>query len=1156
MQQTTYLVEASSLLLNNRLTDGLAYFFGDALTHLTLGTYPNTTSFGVKIERPDYSEQTELPKGMHQWIDRADLSEYEAKEIATDMALSPYSDGLALLTPTATTTVDGITLREGVVGSVGERQYFQHPFIFAHDDGEVPITLGDDLVVSDSITGVPSHVQAKQIWKQTAANRQEILFHSLQVSGSFTSYASDTLFSKLGISASFYAPTQISNVIFTGPDVVNIQSTVHADGTTGIRLGDHIKIGDYIGKVITIGTPSSTSWTIQTKLATHNGDAYGAGRPPQNIGKWGLYHSTMVSVTFKLPVYSYKFTSVTEHRNEAYAAGTPDDPLIRFLSVGSTVDGIGDVVESVPILKSIVHGEDDIRTKLCTHKLRTTSPVPGRCLYTQKGNNVGDVTQTYALIRAQKGGSVGTNVLEIEYIRPASQGYHVRRLVKSGTSLLIYIDSDDFVYGVLETVHLSGELLSTDPETSVYALLKAQESLSVTLVTNGDTGINNVLHTTLSGLSAALPDFDYVISVPSASNIRVGTDAPNPYIVIGYLELPQESDDLIGPHTYQVATQEIVAVSATSATVQVNVSDVVLTPFDYTGLGAGNYVHKTSTPLYIAIIYQMALYKGIHEITDEEALSINEVNGIYPIPKGTVIMYAGGSVCPPGYKRLEKPVAGFETIEVPVPDNVEIVGDGTSRLSWDASQPSLYSAGIYDEISSAKQIVIAGRTAPAIVKVPAVRQDFQPGMTLSVLEAYDKKSDRRRQYFIKDIEFDNELLSGTKESAKAYRNPLYTGTPSVYGQGGYGNGGAGSITYPQIQQAEFTHPAIAAGTAWTGFPGSLSTSGALNTYGDVFPAGPDIKYQTLTFPTVTNGMMVLKTKNLIDDTNKPNAYLDCRATFVVPTPNVTFIDGNTLNISSSNSINALTGGNKVKSGDVFFFEFYAYQNSSTSYRFVDAFLGVVERQSDEDWRIYRYDQRSIELHGFNTAAFPEENAGGYLNTGTSSPGFVRFRPAMLYGMPGTPQVMGNCIPYPGQTPRGQGAAQSATTLDDNSWVWINSLSNPSPTITVDKELEIPAGLTTLLLEATGYLKSAAAPAVDYGKGPHSHKVLETDNPGQPDIVPEIRIDVLTADLSAHNDTFIAQYKGPYALPSGHTHGTLPPTFTNPYGLGCLLCEKI
>lgn len=162
-----------------------------------------------------------------------------------------------------------------------------------------------------------------------------------------------------------------------------------------------------------------------------------------------------------------------------------------------------------------------------------------------------------------------------------------------------------------------------------------------------------------------------------------------------------------------------------------SVGDVVLYRGDYTN--RHDFDDRDDPTTSVVADQRSAVDRMLHPVDEYECV----------IPKGTVIMYAGGPTCPPGFKSVDALAGATERgIELlPTPDSVSYdVDRNRTIIEWaDRDFPLLDAAGrTIPVLGDASQIQVTLPAAPPFhgalesIVIGPTQQRLQPGMSLGV----------------------------------------------------------------------------------------------------------------------------------------------------------------------------------------------------------------------------------------------------------------------------------------------------------------------------------------------------------------------------------------------------------------------------------------
>lgn len=192
----------------------------------------------------------------------------------------------------------------------------------------------------------------------------------------------------------------------------------------------------------------------------------------------------------------------------------------------------------------------------------------------------------------------------------------------------------------------------------------------------------------------------------------------------------------------------LLRVTINSGAVQVDIGDVVLFPGNYTR--HHDYSDLDDATVSIVSDRRAALDRLLHGVDEGAGL----------LPRGTVILYTGGAICPPGFKRVESlPESRVDGLEaLPAPDTAVYDADrNRTIMEWNNQSFDLLD-------SNGNTIPIEGDTQDITVVLPSqapfnsafetvvlgpVHQRIQPGMSLRIkVSDIDTPSNRLFDYSV------------------------------------------------------------------------------------------------------------------------------------------------------------------------------------------------------------------------------------------------------------------------------------------------------------------------------------------------------------------------------------------------------------------------
>lgn len=1220
-----HLDSAQSLVQNGNFTQGSAFWFGSYLRHHDQQSgpdSPNEPAYALRMQGGLARDFPDVTQGANQFIDRPDIFTYPSERSVTNVRLQPVSSTTAVLITTGSTLIDGQALVPGIVGAMGSAAFFQHPFLYRDEGRVIKLVLGSELTIRST---PPQQVKVGRFFFADS-DEVAVVHHAQEVYGTFEPFLTA---GAVNADYHYFPPTQVTTIVFSGDGV---------EAALDILVGDVIRLGDSSLSVKELSSGVADGSYVIKAVSLYAGTARlaaGISGPGSAGTDWDVYREDVVRLDRTLPLYQYSFTVGQTYATfgEFNAPASPEISTRVLTDTGLTGIGeIGALIPHVPNrsfeveLAKNADGDLDMnwRRRLDVYIKESAEPLDGRLLLTMRPDIIGDAgyTRDSVTLLGQEDFD-GQSVLVSSHYEDVELGAPVDLVTfptVGGVDVVVcYFEPGTGNHGFNDgdVVYFTGNTATSDPlngqtfsNIEFHKILDARlpdSQLPLPFVASL-VSVNNTFGLQIS--ADAVPGFDHDVDAfgTSTSSIRVSTTPPTHDRIIvddfaaleGLTGTTVPFFDDLRPAPFVVTRREVTEFSPAGATVKLFGS----WPLDY---DVNTVVDTTGEQLRIfravpnsqqAYIGDVAMFPGIRaaelSVDDDTAdISVDSwpkrVASEDIVPKGTIVMYAGGGVCPPGYKRID----GFRDSEafdlgvrqqiLPLPDEaVPVVYDpvlNQSTLSWVSSFPIAVdgSLAVLEGYGGTVELAIPTVTEIQTVTVEAQRQIFQPGMTLRIPEVsypggtnsivgtsnwsandyLGPLTDVSKNHLIEDLAFDLSEQLGPVESAKSWINSAIN---TEDGQSTHGEG-QGTIVYPDLTPSTFQHPDLATMAAWASFP----NSGAVTAYPGILPAGPDLRRQTERFPGAAPTAIWKIPNNGI---NTARTRLRGDTQFNADAEEAVFIDGTVLTNSTPNAATDLIDEDAIiRTGDVFCCELYgavpdANPNTTgnTRSRFIGDFIGVVTKvENTTTFYIDKYDQGQFHLLNFDGnsvnqgGSFPAHSANGNLASG----GYIRAYPAKLYGLAGVRQAL---VPNPGAIPAvvpgGLGASQVQVKTGAQGFIWVNRILTPSVRMIVAGEVIFPANLVDLIIEPGGYLMYDEPDVfLDYGDGSHTHAIEETNKPGATARTPRVRAPTLGSG-TATNPDFIASYDGPYNIPGKHNHSRLAPRFALPKAASLTICEKL
>ncbi len=1080
-----------TLLQNGAFTSGISSWFGSYLRHekVTATTGHVRPEYAAVITAglsTDYLPGVE--PGISQFVDLPDIYTYPSPRAAADLELRYIGNETYVLSILASTTLNGELLNG------------RHPFV--HEGTEVGV--GVNLQVNSPQT--TRECRTGSVFYDSSTQN-----HTLQISGPLTqSLLQSTQLQGVTVTVGGPNTAGFGVVVFTGTGHESLLTFIRPNGS-GLKIGDTLVVD---GRVVVIDSVASS---LNTDV-NNGGPSYNAtyrtllGAPSitelVETKDWQLYESELVSVEYSMPLYRYDYSL-----SYLYSLENGDKPGVsklqfRALNQDNSITGYGVVVEELNPVEALDRDVvfDAVSPWRRNHHYFSTEsaePIDGRLMVnippptpsTQlEGRQITDVTY------------FSNHTAEIRYTLPAEPGELVSRLEYDGSSLVTAdtpipssLEVDDLihvtgVYNAISATSWLPELLITQVPSKVVSVTPTQVVFEIPQGITGSASFAAGLSTTTVRLSNQLPTiprlegndlalltggsvqgswiqplFESPITISTPSRVLSTLTAFSVEMVVTF-DWPINL--IPGPTPLDLTGVEIARSSAVEA--QCRISDVKL--------------QKGHTYSTISVSGSM---EDLTSLVDEEANIV---------PKGMVVLYAGGGACPAGYEAIQNFAdttvreQGLRTIhDIPAPDSLTYdVETGISTLN--------YQHRTFDQLDENGEAIVLEGTARYITsEVPGavdssgnpitqqlellrVRQSIEPGMILRTDNREDvieynslvtgSSTDFSlndymapftyldRGYLVTDIKplLDTEQDATPQGSARATKeNQPFA---SDEGFSTYG-GGYGEITYPVIDPGEYT----------VGKQGNPNQA----------QSGPSFDHQTNVFPIPGKPFVYLNVSDRSDGDGfagtAENIYRATTYTSIGSTFEGVSIQGTVVS-EATDAAPDLLGNDTIRSGDIFFCSLYV-----PNVGLFDSFPCMLQKRGGSGWYIFRYDLRQHKLF----------NLGGTLQNvfhgdEFALPGSVAvLRPCKLYGTPGQTQVL---TPFPGITNllplgTGTGFTQSRSNISGQD-VWITRFIQLGTQINVLGDLDSDRK-ETYYVEPSGYLRhDTPTNRLDYGNSGHVH----------------------------------------------------------------------
>jgi hypothetical protein len=719
-----------SLIHNGSFSRGAAYWSGSFLRHIRVGGSEgsgtaNAPQYALRIARPSDDQYPDVtPPGAMQFIDRPDLAVYPSSRQVSGLLLTPYSRSKALVQVLlGATAVEGVVLTDkpSAIGSLLYENLFQHPFLHQEVDGtQTRIAAGTEIPLVDtrrpSASGVYRSGRTLLNFTGTAAGSGAVsnvfTYHALEISTTPSSEFVPSLSSDTpSLTSSELTPVDVSTVVVlltmdaaVGRDLDRQQPGFTPE--TGLAIGDvfvSYAPQEFVLEVISV-TYVATGISLGLRaLSNYGKDSRKAPTGATSITSWDIFLPSSCNIVTTMPLYKYDYTVATKYRIGS-DSGRPAPSLmeLRTLGVGE-ISGPGTVTALIPRVEETVRvlsldaaGDVDLNweSQLERFVRESSTPLDGRM----------DLR-----ILPLEGITFDTTLFNVIEIQKFDEGFQLNiggqiEIFPSG-AVLFTIETPtglpvDWMLGKRFSFNL-------DEVSEESQLLLGQ-------LTNWQ-WLQNIV---AFGLVAEAADDD-------------GDENPG-FATIAMHWLPAFGSTLDG--VYQITLNagdsfSLVGVSAEYGITEV--SDIYVAKGDFT-----ERFERIDDPAYSAstpITNNLAIDFLQHGMDQLESA----------IPKGMVLMYAGGGVCPPGYKRVDAfpdaSVAGVGvSSELPIPDSVSYdpLIDRTTLVWQDQDFPLLDAAGApttLADLSEPRSLEVPPSTGLfETVTFTVNQQIFQPGMHIRV----------------------------------------------------------------------------------------------------------------------------------------------------------------------------------------------------------------------------------------------------------------------------------------------------------------------------------------------------------------------------------------------------------------------------------------
>ena len=1224
MIQLSPLRHGPNLVRNGTFRSGLAHWFGSYLRHERVQNVTSPVDFPlplyqVRFGRAKESDYTEsIPSGLSQFIDNPTLYTFPASRTVTELVYTYIGDQRSILRAQLNSRINTLPLVLGDPSAEGQERFFQHPFLFLDGSVEVAPEIGSSLIISSDDNNVSGEYKVGSLIKDTTGQPEDFRDHQLIIGG--VSEPPALIESKRHfpeVTAEINPPNiaGFSGTRFVGPGYDQIVSFPRPDGTQGIRVNDVFLYAGGAARVDSVATgnnldPAQGGPSFNIVLQRiRNVEGLERG---ESVIDWSIYPQVTVQAEYEMPLFLYEFTLIYSFLGSV----EPADANISYrgLTNGTSINGLGDIVAEInssPAATVVARFSDDsiLRRKFEYFRREVPDKIQGR-----------------ALLNIPSGGSTLTS---------ASRRLTSARYIDEPSPL-----PDRIEFSLIENALAGSRLISAEYNVATQRIIITTESpvaisedpFESFVYISGYYGDNVFQNRWLTDLQQSFRRL-YVESVDATNNrltclIPSLTELPNQgSLITGLQTTPLRAAAESNPEDVRFRNGQTILIQGTFSPQNVWLRDYLDIPTEIskltvtemttdqavitfliparTGTPVDSAADLTSDNIFISrevglliqeTLSDINLFKGFAfpraNITDDGDIldtNIGDDVSLDPllrlasiediiIPTGTTILYAGGGVCPNGFKPVRnlpnsnEDQLGLRTIHrIPTPDAVEYdsasdttvlryLTESFNRVGPDGEPEVLESATRYElteipgtadpegnpvfqqlAVTRAKQLVEPGMT----IRVPDFEYTAQDSVvvdngTFSPEDYRSPLAGEDRGFLVVDVVPAGVGDGAPVPSAGAYRDPVVGGGPSFSLSGA----GFGPILYPAANPGEFDR-----------FD---------NSYPDLPPAGPTRSQQNSIFPDPDRPFAFLSVSSRISSNRagQTRDLLSCVKYTSLSQVDQEFEFNGFRPRPSDDYLQAQEGSpeNRFRPGDVFFAEWYVWPTvagsfllgggiqSGMSYALHEAFLCRIERRiGDSTFHIGRYDNQQIKLMGLDagsTAQYGQDRVDGSSSSGANVRlSMLVLRPAKLYGPPGSSQILidnpNSLLTIP--APEGAGFSQQRINTD-NGIEWVSTFLSQSLALTVTGRLDIPTTTKSLFVEPSGYLRYDDKIGMDYGTSGHTHTVTPTSLLQK--VLPRV-----------HPDQF-DEYP-PLQLPTNHGH-TAAPQVVYPLPKAALftLCTKI
>lgn len=761
MSESLFQRNGRSLIRNGNFSQGASFWYGSNLEHVDAATThgyvdnPMDPLYSLAITRGGSSEDlpADIPKGALQFINSSNLYQYPSIKRIDRLILKPYSPTEAFLEVVKdATVVEGLVLGDKVdyalllpLSEYPASLIFQNPFrtygpkpgggyeILEPKAGDyLPITgevNPENTVVTQIISIVPD-TDAFTPGDTTTVDLSKFNSFGPRIrrqSGEFAPKAASPTTGIESVTIADVEETEGNKILtFTG-DENPVTDILQAEPD------DIFVSGSDVGKVTNVSgsTLEITPFKNGDRLVLGNKSVFDvADYDGGVITEWALYGGNeYVSATRTLEAFNY---SVTAAYSYLKTATPPEPPVVEFYALSedsSQVEGYGEVLSSL--------ARD--RAYAISHLTRTNYPDPLVL------GDTSNLSQSWGRALVP---------LSLESSQPL-RGQPALRF--PGPELPSQLDVSDILGATPENPEdgVPAELTVTVPNKYI-GLIDELTSKKI-----GDTDFYETPISTITLRNPANPNYQFVapeykwlnplLNTPLAPTVILDpspdgedAEATGPVLdaVSGVftMRLVLEPVEYVDPPTeghvnYEaggVGLPALIAELTFKEPYRTEIGDVVL----YSGNAADTFTNVGDEALLLNEFDYGILPTPLSTSTTLDPLR-PQVDLFEPaVPKGTVILYAGGNVCPDGWKRVNSLQAGDGILTIPVPDSITYsAATNTSRLSWGNLTLPVFQNNqvqVVDTLSEPLLVEKGDGTSAVLAEFATPQQQVQPGMHIRV----------------------------------------------------------------------------------------------------------------------------------------------------------------------------------------------------------------------------------------------------------------------------------------------------------------------------------------------------------------------------------------------------------------------------------------